>query len=145
MKILQRKLVFPPILVVNWVSSCLSFFLSAFSAARYIFTAPTCTTTIISLEPCALNAKFQHFILRFNKISLVRRYHWKTGYGVKTGPKTGRQGDFLDNCIVYKNFFIWSWNPIHLMESLHLLSFLIAIFFFPTNLTSIVVVIPWKI
>jgi hypothetical protein len=25
------------------------------------------TTTIISLEPCALNAGFQHFILRFNK------------------------------------------------------------------------------
>jgi hypothetical protein len=26
------------------------------SAATYIFTAPTCTTTIITLEPCALNA-----------------------------------------------------------------------------------------
>jgi hypothetical protein len=80
----------------NWVSSCLSFFLSASSAARYIFTSPSCTTTIISLDPCALNIKFQHFILRFNKISLVRRYHPKTGYGVKAGPKTGRQGDFQD-------------------------------------------------
>jgi hypothetical protein len=28
----------------------------------HIFTAPTCTTTIITLEPCALNAEFQHFI-----------------------------------------------------------------------------------
>jgi predicted naringenin-chalcone synthase len=38
--------------------------MSAFSAATYIFTAPTCRTTIIALEPCALNAEFQHFILR---------------------------------------------------------------------------------
>ncbi len=30
-------------------------------------TAPTCKATIISLEPCALNADFQHFIPRFNK------------------------------------------------------------------------------
>ncbi len=35
------------------------------AAARYIFTAPTCTTTIVSLEPCALG-----LILRFNKTSL---------------------------------------------------------------------------
>jgi len=42
--------------------------MSAFTAATYIFTAPTRTTTIITLEPCALNAEFQHFILRFNKI-----------------------------------------------------------------------------
>jgi hypothetical protein len=50
------------ILVVNWVSSCLSFFLNA-------STAPNCTSSIISLKPCALNAEFQHFIFRFNKIS----------------------------------------------------------------------------
>jgi hypothetical protein len=31
--------------------------------ATYIFVASTCATTIITLEPCALNAKFQHFIL----------------------------------------------------------------------------------
>jgi hypothetical protein len=29
--------------------------------AKYIFTAPTCTSTIILFEPCALNAEFQHF------------------------------------------------------------------------------------
>jgi hypothetical protein len=41
----------------------LSFFLSAFTAAAaYIFTAPTCTTTIITLKPCASNTEFQHFI-----------------------------------------------------------------------------------
>jgi hypothetical protein len=45
------------------------------TAATYIFTAPTYTTTIITLEPCALNAKFQHFILRLNKISLLCEYH----------------------------------------------------------------------
>jgi hypothetical protein len=52
----------PSILVVNWVSSCLSFFMSA-STATYIFTALTCTTTIISLKPCASYAEFQHFAL----------------------------------------------------------------------------------
>ncbi len=79
------KLNFPPILVVHWVSSCLTFFLSA-STATYIFIAPTCRTTIISLKPCALNAEFQHFMLRFNKISFLCRYHWKGGERVvKTG------------------------------------------------------------
>jgi hypothetical protein len=34
------KLKKPSILVVNWVSSCLSFLLSASTAATYIFTAP---------------------------------------------------------------------------------------------------------
>jgi hypothetical protein len=76
-------------LVVTWVSSCLSFFLSASTAATYIFTALSCTTTIIPLEPCALNAEFQHFIPRFHKFSLVCRPHSKRGIGVKGGPKTG--------------------------------------------------------
>jgi hypothetical protein len=49
--------------VVNWVSSPLSFFLRASAAATYIFTAPNCTTIIISLEPCALNAEYQDFVL----------------------------------------------------------------------------------
>jgi hypothetical protein len=35
----------------------LSYFLSASTAATYIFTAPTCTTTIITLEPCALKCR----------------------------------------------------------------------------------------
>jgi hypothetical protein len=77
MKQLGPKLVFPPILVVNWISSPLSFLLSASTAATYIFTAPTCTTTIITLGPCALNAEFQHFIQRFNKLPLL--YHRKRG------------------------------------------------------------------
>jgi hypothetical protein len=92
------KLRKPSILVVNWVSSCLFFFLSASTAATDIFSAPNCTTTIISLEPCALNAEYQHFILRFIKMSLLCGYHWKRGYRVKGGPKTGwRQGYSTDN------------------------------------------------
>jgi len=57
------KLRKPSILVVNWVSSRLSFFLNASTATIYIFTDPNKTTTVISLEPGALNAEFQHFIL----------------------------------------------------------------------------------
>jgi hypothetical protein len=73
------KLRKPTSLVVNWVSSCISFFLSNSTADTYIFTAPNCTTTIISLELCALNAEFQHFILRFNKMSLLWAYRWERG------------------------------------------------------------------
>jgi hypothetical protein len=48
------------------------FFLSASTAATYIFTAPTCTTTIIGLEPCALmNAEYQHFILRMSLLKCL--------------------------------------------------------------------------
>ncbi len=66
-KYLRLKLVFPPILVVNWVWSLLSFFLNASITAKYIFTTLTCTTIIITFKPCALDAKFQHFILRYQK------------------------------------------------------------------------------
>jgi len=57
--------------VVNWNSSCVSFFRSACIAATYIFTAPTCTTTIIILESRAIIAEFQHFIPRFNTLELA--------------------------------------------------------------------------
>jgi hypothetical protein len=64
------------ILVVNWVSSCLSLFLSASTAATYIFTAPNYTTIIISLEPCALNSlwvsAFSYWV-RFIKTSFTLR------------------------------------------------------------------------
>jgi len=51
----------------------------------------TSKATIISLEPCALNADFQHFIPRFSKISLLYGYPWKKGLGWKEAQ---RQGDF---------------------------------------------------
>jgi hypothetical protein len=46
------------------------YFLKASTTTTYIYSAPICTIIIIDLGPCALNIKFQHFILRFNKISL---------------------------------------------------------------------------
>ncbi len=106
------------ILVVNWVSSLSFLFLSVSTAATYIFKAPNCTTTIISLEPCALNAEYQDFILRFIKMSLLCRYHWKRGYGVKGGPKTWwSQGYFTDNSIFSSPFqvtsrhvLVWGWH-----------------------------------
>jgi hypothetical protein len=63
----QKSTIF---LVVNWVSYCcdplsLSLFLSASTDATYIFTAPTCTSTIITLETCASTAELQRFIPRF--------------------------------------------------------------------------------
>jgi hypothetical protein len=54
----------------------------------YIFTSPTCTTTIISLGPCKLNAEFQHSIPRFNKISLRWGPHSKERMGVERTPKS---------------------------------------------------------
>jgi hypothetical protein len=88
-------------LVVNWVSSCASFFLGACTAANYIFTAPTYTTTIVTLEPCALNAQFQHLLPRFNQISLLCKYHWKTGIGGESrGDRGWNRGWLMDNSIV---------------------------------------------
>jgi len=53
---------------------------SFFFFSCIIFTAPTCTTTILTLvEPCALNAKFQHFIPGFNKNFLTLQIPLKEG------------------------------------------------------------------
>jgi hypothetical protein len=61
------------------------------TAATYIFTAPTCATTINTLEPYALNAEFQLFIPRFNKKKfLTLRMPVKEGIGGE------REGDFTD-------------------------------------------------
>jgi hypothetical protein len=94
------KLRKPSILVVNWVSSSLSFFPSASTAVTDIFTAPNCTTTITSLEHRALNAEFQHFTLRFNKNVFTLWIPLKEGIGCEGGRKTRwRQGYFTDNSI----------------------------------------------
>jgi hypothetical protein len=58
-----------------------------FSADTYIFTAPKCTTTIISFELCALNAGFQHFIMRFNKNVFTLGIPLKEGIGDDKRPK----------------------------------------------------------
>jgi hypothetical protein len=41
----------------------------------------------LTLEPCALNAEFQHLILRFNKISFTLRIPLKEGIGGESRPK----------------------------------------------------------
>jgi len=62
--------------------------------ATFIFSAPTCTTTIITLEPCALNAEFQNFILGFNKLPYFADI---TERGDRRRKEAQRQGDFTDN------------------------------------------------
>jgi hypothetical protein len=89
MKVLQYKITGTQTSFSTNFGGKLSFILSFLFLERlhccyiYIFTAPTCTATIISLEPCASNSEFQHFILRFNKTSLLGGYHSKRGKGAK--------------------------------------------------------------
>jgi len=74
------KLRKPSILVVNWGSSCLSFFMSASNAATCIFTASNCTTTsCINCWVSAFHSELHHFIMRFNKMCLLCGYHWRRG------------------------------------------------------------------
>jgi hypothetical protein len=86
------------IYMINWVFTLFSNFLNAFTTATYIFIAPTCTTTIITLEPYALNVEFQHFIPIFNKISSFCGYSETGVWGWKEAI---RQGDFLNNLHIY--------------------------------------------
>jgi hypothetical protein len=57
--------------VVNLVSPCFFSFINISTFATYFFIFPICKAIIISLEPCALNVELQHFIPKFNKISLL--------------------------------------------------------------------------
>jgi len=59
--------------------------MSASVAPTYIFTTPNCTTTIISLKPRAFNVELEHFILRFNKMTL--RIPLKEGIRGERRPK----------------------------------------------------------
>jgi hypothetical protein len=61
------------------ILSPISFFMNAFSVVTYVFTTPTYTTTIKTPKPYALNVEFQHFIPKFNKISLLCKPHSKRG------------------------------------------------------------------
>jgi hypothetical protein len=106
------KLKKPSVLVVNWVSSCLSFFLSASTAASYIFTSLNYTIAIISLGPRALNAEFQHFIVSCN-ISywdLVKYLYFVdiTERGDRGWKEAQRQGeDRVNLLITLMNSFLW--------------------------------------
>jgi hypothetical protein len=77
-------------LVVNWVSSGLSFFLSASTAATYIFTAPYCTTNIISFEPCALMLS-----ISISHWDLLKYFHFMetTERGVRGWKEAQTQGE----------------------------------------------------
>ncbi len=58
--------------------------MSVSTIVTYIFIVLTCTTIIITLEPCALNVEFQHFIGKFNKISYfvdTTNLRLKEGFG----------------------------------------------------------------
>jgi hypothetical protein len=76
--------------------------MSTSTDATGIFTGPpTCITPIITPEPCALNAEFQHFILRFNSFifaDTTERRGWK---------QAQRQGVFIDNSTVLKIAILW--------------------------------------
>jgi len=88
MKLLRK----PSLLVVNWVSSCRSFFLSSSTAATYIFTDPNCTITIITLGPCPFHAELQHFILRFIKMSFFA-LEIPRKEGIRGERRAQRQGE----------------------------------------------------
>ncbi len=85
MKILQTEITGTQTSFSTNFGSKLSFILSFHFPERlhscyiYIFTAPTCTIPTITLEPCAVNAEFQHFILRFNKNFLTLQIPLKEG------------------------------------------------------------------
>jgi hypothetical protein len=73
------KLRKPSILMV------LSFILSFLFPGRLHYT--TCTITVITLTPCALNVEFQHFILRFNKNFITLQIPLQEGIGGERRPK----------------------------------------------------------
>jgi hypothetical protein len=79
------KLSFVLSFLVSWAPPLLLHYIH-FCIYIYIFASPTFTTTIISLEHCALNAEFQHFILRFNKMWLLL-ISWGGGGGEGKGSR----------------------------------------------------------
>ncbi len=97
---------------LNWISSCFdplfSIFLSAFTAATHNFNAPSLSvqTTIITLEPCALNAEFQHVRpTRFNQLFVL------CGLIEGYGKEAQRQGE--DRVTLMKTLIpwqFWHWN-----------------------------------
>jgi hypothetical protein len=108
------KLRKPSNFVLNWVSSYLSFFLSASTTATYILTARICRTAIVTLKPCALNPEFQHFILRFDK--KFPYFVNTTERGDRGWKEAQRQGEdrvtyFTDNSTMQKIWkFLMCWE-----------------------------------
>ncbi len=94
MKILQKKIGF--MFLINFGGKLsfilFSFFLSATTAAAYIFTASTCTTTIITLKLCN-SIKFPYFA---NTTERGGDRGWKQAQG------EGEDPDFPDNSTKWK-------------------------------------------
>jgi hypothetical protein len=96
--------------MINWVSPCLSFFLSASITTTYFFIVPTYTSIIITLEPYTLNVEFHHFIPKFYKISSLYGHIERGVWGWKEAQK---QGDKLQITLVYiltytpQNIYTW--------------------------------------
>ncbi len=88
----------------GFLSFTLSFFFYEHLHCCHIdfLTTPTCTANIIPLEPCALNAEIQHFVLSFS-ISywdLIKFPYFRIppqeGLGPRGWKEAQRQGDFAD-------------------------------------------------
>jgi hypothetical protein len=99
--------------VINWVSSCLSFFVSAFSAVASICTTRICTTTIIRLQPCghqmlSFSISYWDLIKSSYSADATERGIWGWTYAQ-------REGDFSDNSIAWptnnwktKQYTLWN-------------------------------------
>jgi len=53
--------------------------LGEFECKMNLMKKKKCSVCIITLEPCALNAEFQHFMMRFSKISLLLQIQTERG------------------------------------------------------------------
>ncbi len=89
---LKKPSEFHPVFPFSWAPPLL---------LHIIFIAPNCRTTIISLEPCALNAGV--FSISYFADTTESGYR-----GVKGGTKTRgwRQGYFTDITLLYKKIFL---------------------------------------
>ncbi len=81
------------------------------AAVTYIFTVPTCTTIIITLEPCALGFGIPFWDLikfpYFADTTQSGNRGWKQAQGLRRG---WRQGDFTD---VWVNILESFWRNKH--------------------------------
>jgi hypothetical protein len=106
------------------LSFILSFvFCRASTAATYIFTAPTCTITIITLEPCALKCWVSYWdLIKFHYFA----YTTERGDRIRGWKQAQRQGEdrvtlqinsimtlfrYQDMVIIEPIWTEMSWNP----------------------------------
>ncbi len=97
-------------IIMSWPRP-LSYFMSTSTLLAYIFTAPTCTTTIITLKPCALYAEFQHCIPKF--YIKLPYFADLTQRGDRGWQEAQRQGDLKENSTIaiyiclFQWYFVW--------------------------------------